>query len=118
MYTEVVQYSGMPAAVSMIARPDGCAEYRLARDVETVQDHDGNPVIQGTEVYFEITAGLPQPTADDVAANFDAYWSAGAHWPVAPQTTEERIKALEGDNLALADALATMYEVMLGGDML
>ncbi len=33
-------------------------------------------------------------------------------------TPEERISSLEAANLALADALAGMYELMLGGGML
>lgn len=115
MYTEVVQYSSQPAAVTMLVRPDGCAEYRLTKDVASEQDNDGNDVIQGKEVYFEVAAGQPQPTVEDVTANFDQYWSSGIGWPAnaAQPTTEERIAALETDNLTALEAVAELYEMMI-----
>ena len=116
MYTEVVQYSTEPAAVTMLKHPDGTAEYRLAADVVHEKDNDGNDVIHGREVYFEIPATEPQPTAADVAENFDHYWQYGMKWPVegpSPKTTEERIAELEADSLTALEAVAELYEMLL-----
>ncbi len=113
MYTEAVQYSSAPAAVSMTVRPDGCAEYRLTKDVTTEQDNDGNDVIQGKEVYFEVMAGQPQPTVEEVALNFDAYWASGISWTAKRQTLEERLAVLESDNMVALEAIAELYEMQL-----
>lgn len=39
MYTEVVQYSNDPAAVTKLVHPDGVAEYRLTRNVVHEKDN-------------------------------------------------------------------------------
>jgi len=71
---------------------------------------------------YTMTTMYRRGLAEDIAGNYPAWLDRAraqeAGRPESTETPEERIKALERDNLALADALAAMYEVMLGGDML
>lgn len=99
----------------MLVRPDGCAEYRLTKNVVSEHDNEGNDVIQGKEVYFEVAAGQLKPTVKDVTANFERYWSSGIEWPAnaSEPTTEERIAALETENLTALEAVAELYEMMM-----
>lgn len=115
MYNEVVQYSSQPAAVSKLVHADGTAEYRLTRDVLHEKDNDGNDVIQGKEVYFEVPAGQPQPTVEEVEENFDLYWANGLIWPVnnPVPTVEERLEAVEADNLTALEGIAELYEMLM-----
>ncbi len=116
MYTEVVQYSSDPAAVTKLVHPDGVAEYRLTRNVVHEKDNEDNDVIQGEEVYFEIAAGAEQPSAADVEKDFDAYWNSGLKWPVvgdAPKTVEERLEEIEADNVTALEGIAELYEMLM-----
>lgn len=116
MYTELVQYSNDPAAVTTLVHPDGVAEYRLTRNVVHEKDNEDNDVIQGEEVYFEIAAGAEQPSAADVEKNFDAYWLSGLNWPVvgdAPKTVEERLEEIEADNVTALEGIAELYEMLM-----
>ena len=116
MYTEVVQYSSDPAAVTKLVHADGTAEYRLTKDVVHELDNDGNPVIQGKEVYFEIRPGKTQPTPEEVESDFDTYWAYGLQWPANdPQPTlEERVASVEADNITALEGIAELYELIIG----
>lgn len=116
MYTEVVQYSSDPAAVSKLVHPDGTAEYRLTKDVVHELDNDGNPVIQGKEVYFEIRAGKTQPSPEEIQEQFDTWWNYGINWPAndPTPTQEERIASLEQDSVIALEGIAELYELIIG----
>ena len=114
MYTSIVQYSGDPAPVTRLVHSDGVAEYRMTKNVRHREDEDGNVIIEGEEVYFEIAMGLGQPTAADVEADFDNYWANGISWKrPAHHTVEERLTAVEADNLTALEGIAELYEMMM-----
>lgn len=95
MYIGLVQYSNQTVpAVSVLVRPDGCAEYRMRKDAETIEDGEGLSVLQAKEVYFEVSAGQPQPTMQEVLADFEAYWESGSAWTgVEPVDSLEQVRA-------------------------
>ena len=115
MYNEVVQYSKDPAAVTRLMHGDGTAEYRLTRDVVHELDNEGNPVIQGKEVYFEVPANQHQPTIQEIELDFETFWLFGVAWPANdPQpTVEERLEAVEADNLTALEGIAELYEMLM-----
>lgn len=116
MYTEFVQYSGFPASVTRFVRPDGTAEYRMVKDAVQEKDSDGNDVIHGKEVYFEVAPGTSQPTIEEVESNFGIYWSSGIQWPVPDKpvpTTEERLEQIEADSTIALEGIAELYEMMM-----
>ena len=116
MYTEVVQYSSFPASVTRLVRPDGTAEYRMVKDAVQEKYNDGNDVIHGKEVYFEVGPGASQPTIEEVESDFDTYWSSGILWPVPDKpapTTEERLEQIEADSVIALEGIAELYEMMM-----
>jgi hypothetical protein len=112
MYNPGVQYSSIPAAVSVLVRPDGCAEYRLAKNIQVTDDPEYGTVITADEVYFEVPADQTHPTVESVNEAFDTYWRSGQTCPVKPPTPEERLESLEADNLTALEAVAELYEMM------
>lgn len=116
MYVKCVRYSNVPAIVTKLIHPDGVAEYRLTRNVIHGKDNEGNDVIQGEEVYFEVTPGDEQPSLENVEDNFDIYWNSGSRWSATnniPKTIEERLKEIEIDNVTALEGIAELYEMMM-----
>ncbi len=100
MYIEYVQYSTEPDLVNRLIHPDGTAEYRLVADMIKRKDGEGNDVIEGREVYFEIPPSMAQPLEEDVKASFNQWWQYGMTWPEEP-SKEQSIHDLAAENKLL-----------------
>lgn len=83
----------MPSAVLLKAREDGKKDVRMADNIREEEREDG-PVIVYDEVVFVLSEDRTE-TAEDIEANFEAWWDYGSQPEEPTPTIEDRVRAIE-----------------------
>lgn len=113
MITEKVCFTSQPSAVDYLPLPNSKADVFLRKNIESAETEDGT-VYYADEAYMRITDGAPSQA--EVIANFDKWFTTASKWeaplPVPTPTQEERIAALEAENIRLKAQLDNAMEAI------
>lgn len=85
--------NAQPSAVLVDDWQDGTKSVRMAGNIREEAGEDGTVFVYD-EVTFELEAGRTE-TAEDIAADFDAWWEYGSQPEEPEMTLEERVAAIE-----------------------